>query len=110
MVAAARGLDHCYALRGFDGRSLFKAASVRCPENGAQLDCFTTAPGLQLYTANWLEGTPRLKDGKTALNHRAFCLEAQSFPASPNFLAFPNTILRPGETWRRKTVYKLRVE
>lgn len=99
------GYDHCYAVAGYDG-SLRRAAWVREPRSGRIMEVFTTEPGVQLYTGNFLDGTE--DSGGYGKNH-GFCLECQHFPDSPNQPDFPSTILLPGETYRQTTVYRFSV-
>lgn len=101
------GYDHNYVLNKKEG--LKKAAKVVERESGRVLEVFTTQPGLQLYTANWLDGS-MIGHHNTAYQKRsAFCLETQHFPDSPNQPDFPSTVLRPGETYQSTTVYKFSV-
>ena len=71
------------------------------------MEISTTEPGIQLYTGNFLDGTPANGGNK---QHFAFCLETQHYPDSPNKPEFPTTVLRPGETYRTTTVHKFSVE
>ena len=66
---------------------------------------YTTEPGIQFYTANFLDGTQKGR-GAVYNKHGAFCLETQHYPDSPNIAAFPSTVLKPGETYRTKTVHR----
>jgi len=70
------------------------------------MEVFTTQPGVQFYTGNFLDGTIKGKKGKVYVKNAGLCLETQHFPDSPNQPTFPNTILRPGETFHEETVYK----
>ena len=85
------------------------AASVYDPISGRTLEVTTDQPGIQLYTGNYLDGSLTGKDGTVYGQHAGFCLETQHFPDSPNQPGFPNTILRPGETFRSTTVYQFGV-
>jgi len=69
------------------------------------LTMYTSEPGFQLYTGNFLDGTLTGKNGVVYKKHTAFCLEAQHYPDSPNRPSFPTTILRPGQTYRQRTEY-----
>ncbi len=101
---SGNGYDHNYALTK-SGDQLQLAATADDAESGRRLEVYTTEPGMQLYTANWLDGT--LSRGKIRFNSRyAFCLETQHFPDSPNQAGFPSTLLVPGTTFSSKTVYK----
>jgi aldose 1-epimerase len=68
------------------------------------MEVHTTEPGMQLYTANHLDGSPG-KAGHAYGKRNAFCLETQHFPDSPNKTTFPSTTLKPGETFESRTVY-----
>jgi aldose 1-epimerase len=70
------------------------------------MEMFTTEPGVQFYTGNFLDGTLKGKGGVAYAKHQGFCLEAQHFPDSVNHPAFPSVILRPGQTYRQTTVYQ----
>lgn len=102
----ANGYDHCYVLRGQDGK-LALAAKVKDPASGRVMEIFTTEPGIQLYTANHFDGSAN--SGGYA-QHYAFCLETQHYPDSPNQPSFPTTVLKPGETFKSTTVHKFSVE
>jgi aldose 1-epimerase len=107
-LKAGGGYDHNFALRGKEG-DLRLAARVTEPKSGRVLEVFTTEPGLQLYTGNFLDGTVKGKSGKPYVKRGAFCLEAQHFPDSPNQPAFPSVVLRPGQAYRQTTVYRVTV-
>jgi aldose 1-epimerase len=103
------GYDHNFVIRGKSGE-LRLAARVVDEKSGRVLEMFTTEPGVQFYTGNFLDGSTVGKSGKRYVRRGAFCLEAQHFPDSPNQPAFPTTVLRPGQTYRQTTVYRLSVE
>ena len=86
-----------------------KVATVTEPVSGRVLEVSTTEPGVQLYTGNFLDGKAPGKGGASYPRHGGFCLECQMFPDSPNQPAFPSVVLRPGQTYRQTTVYKLGV-
>jgi aldose 1-epimerase len=98
------GYDHNYVLNSFDG-SLAMAASVYEPKSGRVMEIFTTEPGVQFYTANFLDGSVKGK-GAVYNKHAGLCLEMQHFPDSPNKPNFPSVILRPGEKYTQLTVHK----
>ena len=84
-----------------------KVASLYEPKSGRYMEVLTTEPGLQFYSGNFLDGTlTNTLEGKKYVKHAGLCLETQHFPDSPNQPSFPNTILKPGETYRHTTVYK----
>ena len=101
------GYDHNYVLNTKEG--LKKAAKVMERESGRVLEVFTTQPGLQLYTANWLDGRMVGHQGMAYQKRSAFCLETQHFPDSPNQPDFPSTVLRPEEAYQSTTVYKFSI-
>ena len=100
------GYDHNYVLNVAEP-TLHQAAVVYEPTSGRQLEVLTTEPGIQFYTGNFLDGTLKTDAGKPIKQHTAFCLETQHFPDSPNEAAFPSTLLRPGQTYKTTTIYKI---
>ena len=71
---------------------------------------YTTQPGVQLYTGNFLDGSVVGKEGKAYLKNFGFCLETQHYPDSPNKPQFPSTVLRPGEVFRSTTLHRFGVQ
>ena len=69
------------------------------------MEVFTTEPGIQFYTGNFLDGTIKGKGGVVYKKHQAFCLETQHFPDSVNHKDFPSTILEPGKKYTQSTIY-----
>ncbi|MFV1967913.1 MAG: aldose epimerase family protein [Pirellulaceae bacterium] len=100
------GYDHCFVLRNQSG-SLALAARVKEPISGRVLEVYTTQPGIQFYSGNFLDGS---ESGAGYEPYEGFCLETQHYPDSPNQPTFPPVILQPGETYRQTTVYKFLVE
>ncbi len=105
----AGGYDHNYVLNKAQPDELSLAARVCDPESGRILEVFTTQPGMQFYTSNFLDGSLVGKSGRPYHKYAAFCLETQHFPDSPNQKHFPSTVLNPGATYRQKTIYKFSV-
>jgi aldose 1-epimerase len=102
----AGGYDHNWVLNK-SGNNLDRVASLYDPTSGRFMEVLTTEPGLQFYSGNFLDGTlTNTRGGKRYVKHAALCLETQHFPDSPNQPSFPNTILKPGETYRHTTVYR----
>jgi aldose 1-epimerase len=99
-----RGYDHNFVLSR-SGSGLARAARLTEPLSGRSMEVWTTEPGLQFYSGNFLDGTIRGKEGRAYLARSGCCLETQHFPDSPNHPNFPSTILRPGMTWRSRTVF-----
>ena len=103
------GYDHCYVLNKREPGELSYAVKCVEPNSGRCLEMWTTEPGVQFYSSNWhngLVGTHGTVYGK----YSALCFEAQHFPDSPNRAYFPSCILKPGEVYQQKTVYKFSVE
>jgi aldose 1-epimerase len=80
---------------------------VRDAKSGRVMEIFTTQPAIQFYSGNFLDGQPASGGNP---QYAALCLETQHFPDSPNQEEFPNTILRPGETYHHETVHKFSAE
>ncbi len=98
------GYDHNFVLSDTT-EGLRLAARVFEPESGRIMKVFTTEPGIQFYSGNFLDGSLMGKNGNPYEYRSGFCLETQHFPNSPNQPDFPSTILRPGETYSTQTVY-----
>lgn len=82
------------------------AADVSDPLSGRRLQLYTTEPGVQFYTSNFLDGSVKGKGGKTYAHWSGFTLETQHYPDSPNQPDFPSTRLDPGKTYAQSTVLK----
>lgn len=100
------GYDHCWALNKYDGKSLRKVATLAELTSGRIMEVFTTEPGLQFYSGNFLDGTLKGKNGVVYQYRSGLCLETQHYPDSPNQSAFPSVVLNPGEVYQTTTVYK----
>ena len=99
------GYDHNYVIdRKDSGKAL--AAIVSDPSSGRIMQVWTTQPGIQFYTGNFLDGTLTGRDGKKIEQHGALCLETQHYPDSPNQPSFPSVILEPGKTFHERTIYR----
>ena len=101
----AKGYDHNFVLNGRMG-TLRQAAVVYEPTSGRSMEIWTTEPGIQFYTGNFLDGTITGKGGKVYQKRSALCLETQHFPDSPNHPKFPSTELKPGQTYHTVTIYR----
>ena len=99
------GYDHNYVLNR-DTTGLIFAARLFDPFSGREVEIYTTQPGIQFYSGNFLDDTITGKNGIRYNQHYGLCLETQHFPDSPNQQNFPNTILRPGEKYREETRYR----
>lgn len=99
------GYDHNFVLNKGAG-GLTKAAEAYDSKTGRVLEVFTTEPGVQFYTGNFLDGKLYGKGNKAYNKRFAFCLETQHYPDSPNKPEFPTTTLRPGEKYQSQTMWK----
>jgi aldose 1-epimerase len=110
LAAVTGGYDHNWVVNR-SGNDLELIASVYHVGSGRHMEVFTTQPGIQFYTGNFLDGTLKnTREGMKYVKHAALCLETQHFPDSPNQSSFPNTILKPGETYHETTVYKFSIK
>jgi len=98
-----KGYDHNFVL---NARSeTIAAVEVMDKNSGRKMEVYTTQPGVQFYTGNFLNGSE--KGRSVAYEQRTgFCLETQQFPDAPNQPQFPSTVLKPGETWKSQTIYR----
>lgn len=103
-IKAGGGYDHCWVLKR-SGDGLVQFATVKDPESGRVMEVFTTEPGVQFYTGNFLDGKLTGK-GATYSKRFGLCLETEHYPDSPNQPQFPTTTLNPGETYKTTTKYK----
>ncbi|NEX77145.1 aldose epimerase family protein [Aeromonas rivipollensis] len=99
----AHGFDHCFLLDTTEDKP---AVTLVAGDERLMLEMYTDQPGVQLYTGNWLAGTPALGGGEWH-NHQGLCLEAQQLPDSPNRPELGDPWLLPGETYRHLTRYRL---
>ncbi|HUW19301.1 MAG TPA: aldose epimerase family protein [Sedimentisphaerales bacterium] len=99
------GYDHNFVLNS-GGGALALAAKVYEPTTGRVMEIYTTEPGIQFYSGNFLDGTNIGKGGKVYKYRYGFCLETQHFPDSPNKPNFPPVILKPGQKYTHVTIHK----
>lgn len=112
-IKNAHGYDHNWCLNTYkDGKGddTKVAASLYSPETGIYLEMFTTEPGVQVYTGNFLDGTKVGKKGIAYPKQASVCLESQKYPDSPNKKNFPSPYLKPGETYTSHTIFKFSVK
>lgn len=103
------GYDHCYVLNKKEPKELGFAAKCVEPDSGRYIEVYTTEPGVQLYTGNWLNGFSG-SHGATFPARSGICFEAQLFPDTPNKPYFPSAVLSPGEKYTQTTIYKFGIE
>jgi aldose 1-epimerase len=108
-LAAGRGYDHCWVLKD-QGDSTRLAATLHDPSTGRVMSVYTTEPGIQFYSGNFLDGSITGKYNVVYNKRYGLCLETEHFPDSPNQKNFPSVVLNPGETYATETVYAFSVK
>lgn len=110
IAAVKGGYDHNWVLNK-NANTLDLAATLYHAASGRFMEVYTTEPGIQFYSGNFLDGTlTNTVGGQKYVQHAALCLETQHFPDSPNQPTFPNTILKPGEKYTHTSLYKFSVK
>jgi aldose 1-epimerase len=105
----AGGYDHCWVLTQQSG-ACDLGAELYEPMSGRALTVFTTQPGIQVYSGNFLDGSIQGKQGQRYQRYSGLCLETQHFPDSPNQLAFPSTLVQPGAHYQQRTIFRFGVK
>ena len=100
-----KGYDNCWAIDGFVPGEIHTAAILEDEQSGRRLTVSTDQPGVQVYTGNWLSGSPVNKSGRSYEDYDGVAIECQGFPNSPNTPSFPSTELRPGEIYERHITF-----
>lgn len=100
-----KGYDACWIIDGYQKGQLAEAAELKAAKSGRTLKVYTTQPGVQVYTGNWLKGCPEGKGGAVYDDYCAVALECQHFPDSPNNPDYPTTLLKPGETFEEAIIF-----
>ncbi len=100
-----KGYDACWIIDGYQKGQLAEAAELKAAKSGRTLKVYTTQPGIQVYTGNWLKGCPTGKGGAIYDDYCAVALECQHFPDSPNNPDYPTTLLKPGETFEEAIIF-----
>ncbi|WP_165041867.1 aldose epimerase family protein [Dysgonomonas sp. ZJ709] len=108
-LKSGRGFDHNWVLNTNNDISQV-AATLESPKTGIVLSVYTTEPGIQLYTGNFLDGTVTGKKGIVYQQRTAVCLETQKYPDTPNKKDWPTATLRPGEKYTSHTIFKFSVK
>ncbi|HLP16481.1 MAG TPA: aldose epimerase family protein, partial [Bacteroidota bacterium] len=103
------GYDHNFVL-STSKHGMRRIAVVKEPTSGRVMEVFTTEPGVQFYSGNFLNGTLTGTSGNAYKQHYGFCLETQHYPDSPNEPSFPSTVLEPGKKYSTQTSYKFSAE
>jgi aldose 1-epimerase len=105
-----KGYDMNYVLSNSKPDSLFHAATAMGDKSGIVMDVYTTEPGIQFYSGNFMAGNNILKDSIKDDYRTAFTLETQHFPDAPNQKNFPSIVLNPGKTFSSTTIYQFSVK
>ncbi len=101
-----KGYDNCWAVDDYTSGKLRTVAVLTDPASGRRLTVDSDQPGVQVYTGNWLAGSPLNKAGRPYEDYDGVAIECQDFPDAPNRETFPNTFLRPGEEYLRRINFK----
>ena len=106
-----KGYDHCWAIDNWKKGKLMEGAVVlAAPSSGRMLTISSTQPGVQIYTGNWLAGSPKNKSGASYNDYDGVAIEMQGFPDSPNKPDFPSPKLNPGEEYLQTIKFAFTVE
>jgi aldose 1-epimerase len=108
-IALVEGYDHNWILNRTGNEPELIGSLYHAP-SGRFMEVFTTEPGVQFYSGNFLNGSLTGKSGKKYVKHAGLCLETQHYPDSPNQPDFPNTILKPGDVYHQTTIYKFSIK
>ncbi len=104
-----KGYDNCWIINGFEPGQLQPAAKLRSLRSGRVLEVFTTQPAVQIYTGNWLSGSPVGKCGRSYFDYEGVAIECQHCPDSPNKPDYPTTVLRPEELFEEAIIWQFSV-
>ena len=104
-----KGYDNCFVIDGYMPGQLQPAAKLYSEKSGRCVEVFTTQPGVQVYTGNWLGGCPEGKRGHKYNDYDGVAIECQHYPDSPNKPEYPTTVLRPGETYQEAIIFAFSV-
>ncbi len=100
-----KGYDHCWVIDGAEPGQLQLCGELYAPESGRLLTMYTTQPGVQVYTGNWLSGCPEGKNGHVYNDYDGVAIECQNYPDAPNKPDYPNCVLRPGEVYEQAIIF-----
>lgn len=100
-----KGYDACWCIDNYMPGQIQEAAELHSKKSGRVLKVYTTQPGVQVYTGNWIEGCPAGKRGRIYHDYCAVALECQHFPDSPNHPDFPSTVLKPGKVYKEAIIF-----
>lgn len=101
-----KGYDNCWVIDNYVPGRLQDVATLSDPVSGRVLTVRTDQPGVQVYTGNWLAGSPKNKEGRSYNDYDGIAIECQDFPDAPNKPEFPSTELKPGGEYRRRIIFE----
>lgn len=105
-----KGYDNCWVVDNWEKNTLTHVAQLIDENSGRVLNVFSTQPAVQIYTGNWLSGSPKSKSGGEYHDYDAVAIECQAMPDAPNHQNFPSTELNPGEEYNEKIIYKFTIK
>ena len=105
-----KGYDNCWVIDGYEPGQIQEAAELYSPASGRVLNVYTTQPGVQIYTGNWLSGCPAGKNGHVYEDYTGVAIECQNFPDAPNKADYPSPVLRPGEVYEQAIIFAFGVK
>lgn len=103
-----KGYDNCWVIDEYKPGHKQAVAVLADPKSGRTLEVITDMPGVQVYTGNWLAGSPANKDGRSYDDYDGVAIECQDYPDAPNVEAFPSTVLRPGDHYKRHIIFRFK--
>lgn len=106
-----KGYDNCWVIDGWRRGLLCEdAVELRSPKSGRHLSVSSDQPGMQVYTGNWLAGSPLNRSGRSYEDYEGVAIEMQGFPDAPNEPDFPSQLIKPGEEYKRTIIYRFSAE
>ena len=96
-----KGYDHCWVVKGWEEGKLQDVVTLKDTKSGRTMVVSSNQPGVQVYTGNWLAGSPKNHSGRSYEDYEGVAIEMQGFPDAPNKPQFPSQLLKPGETYSR---------
>ncbi len=105
-----KGYDHCWVIDGHEAGQIQFCCELYAPESGRVMEIYTTQPGVQVYTGNWLSGCPAGKNGHVYEDYTGVAIECQNYPDAPNKPDYPSSVLRPGEVYEQAIIFAFSVK
>lgn len=105
-----KGYDNCWVVDGYETPGMHFVGRLSDPISGRSVEISSTQPAVQVYTGNWLAGSPVGKDGAVYNDYDCVAIECQGMPDAPNHPEFPSQLLIPGDTYRQSIVFSFSIE